>query len=64
MCRKALTSDFLSKRGFLGAITPPPPLFMANPSHDVNAYAKHIALHVYQYPVLVTWGGASNLELS
>ena len=37
---------------------------MANPSHDVNAYAKHIALHIYQYPVPVTWGGANNLELS
>ena len=38
--------------------------FMSNPSHDVNAYAKHIALHLYQYPVPVTWGGATNLELS
>ena len=23
--------------------------FMSNPSHEVNAYAKHIALHLYQY---------------
>jgi hypothetical protein len=27
--------------------------FMSNPSHEVNAYAKHIALHLYQYPVAV-----------
>ena len=38
--------------------------FMSNPSHEVNAYAKHIAMHLYQYPTPVTWGGASNLELS
>ena len=25
--------------------------FMSNPSHEVNAYAKHIALHLYQYAV-------------
>ena len=29
--------------------------FMSNPSHEVNAYAKHIALHLYQYPVAVKW---------
>ena len=38
--------------------------YMSNPSHDVNAYAKHIAMHLYQYPTPVTWGGGSNLELS
>jgi len=38
--------------------------FMSNPSHEVNAYAKHIALHLYQYPVAVKWGGATDLELS
>ena len=38
--------------------------FMSNPSHDVNAYAKHIAMHLYQHPVPVTWGGGRNLELS
>ena len=38
--------------------------FMANPSHEVNAYAKHIAPQLSQYLVPVTWGGASNLELS
>ena len=37
---------------------------MANPSHDVDAYAKHIAMHMYHHPVPVTWGGSSNLELS
>ena len=37
---------------------------MSNPSHEVNAYAKHIALHLYQYPVAVKWGGATDLELS
>ena len=38
--------------------------FMANPSHEVNAYAKHIAMHLYHHPVPVTWGGGRNLELS
>ena len=28
--------------------------FMANPSHEVNAYAKHIAMHLYYHPVPVT----------
>ena len=37
---------------------------MSNPSHDVNAYAKHIAMHLYHYPVPVTWGGGHDLELS
>ena len=31
--------------------------FMSNPSHSVNAYAKQIALHLYQYPIAVKWGG-------
>ena len=38
--------------------------FMSNPSHEVNAFAKHIAMHLYHYPVPVTWGGGQNLELS
>ena len=38
--------------------------FMSNPSHAVNAYAKQIALHLYQYPVAVKWGGCASLELS
>ena len=38
--------------------------FMSNPSHEVNAYAKHIAMHLHQYPTPVTWGGATSLELS
>ena len=38
--------------------------FMSNPSHGVNAYAKQIALHLYQYPVAVKWGGSASLELS
>ena len=38
--------------------------FMANPSHDVNAYAKHIAMHLYHHPVPVTWGGGKTLELT
>ena len=38
--------------------------FMSNPSHEVNAYAKHIAMHLYQYPIPVTWGGCTSLELS
>ena len=38
--------------------------FMSNPSHSVNSFAKHIALHLFQYPVPVTWGGSDNLELS
>ena len=38
--------------------------FMSNPSWGVNAFAKHIALHLYQYPIAVTWGGATDLELS
>ena len=37
---------------------------MSNPSHEVNAYAKHIAMHLYQYPIPVTWGGSTSLELS
>ena len=38
--------------------------FMSNPSHGVNAYAKQIALHLYQYPIAVKWGGSTSLELS
>ena len=38
--------------------------FMSNPSYDVNAFAKHIAMHLYQYPVPVTWGGGVDLEIS
>ena len=38
--------------------------FMSSPSYDVNAYAKHIAMHLYRHPVPVTWGGGRNLELS
>ena len=38
--------------------------FMSNPSHSVNSYAKQIALHLFQYPVPVKWGGSSDLELS
>ena len=37
---------------------------MSNPSHSVNAYAKQIALHLYQYPIAVKWGGSTSLELS
>ena len=37
---------------------------MSNPSHGVNAYAKQIALHLYQYPIAVKWGGSASLELS
>ena len=37
---------------------------MSNPSHGVNAYAKQIALHLYQYPIAVKWGGSTSLELS
>ena len=37
---------------------------MASPSHDVNAYAKHIAMHLYHYPTPVTWGGGKTLELA
>ena len=33
----------------------------ANPSWGVNAFAKHIALHLYQYPVAVKWGGKKNV---
>ena len=36
--------------------------FMANPSWGVNAFAKHIALHLYQYPVAVKWGGNKNIK--
>ena len=36
--------------------------FMANPSWSVNAFAKHIALHLYQYPVAVKWGGNKNIN--
>ena len=36
--------------------------FMANPSWSVNAFAKHIALHLYQYPVAVKWGGNKNIK--
>lgn len=36
--------------------------FMANPSWSVNAFAKHIALHLYQYPVAVNWGGNKNIK--
>ena len=35
---------------------------MANPSWSVNAFAKHIALHLYQYPVAVKWGGNKNIK--
>ena len=28
---------------------------MANPSWSVNAFAKHIIMHLYQYPLPVTW---------
>ena len=35
---------------------------MANPSWSVNAFAKHIALHLYQYPVAVRWGGNKNIK--
>ena len=38
--------------------------FMASPSHDVNAYAKHIAMHLYHHPIPVTWTGGQTLELS
>ena len=38
--------------------------FMANPSHEVNAYARHIAMHLYYHPIPVTWGGRRNFELS
>ena len=38
--------------------------FMSSPSYDVNAYAKHIAMHLYKHPVPVTWGGGKDLELS
>ena len=36
--------------------------FMANPSWGVNAFAKHIALHLYQYPVAVRWGGNKDIK--
>ena len=32
--------------------------FMANPSHSVNAFAKHIILNLVQNPTPVTWGSA------
>ena len=35
---------------------------MANPSWSVNAFAKHIILHLYQYPLPVTWGGNKNIK--
>ena len=38
--------------------------FMSNPSWEVNAYAKQIAMHLYHHPVPVTWGGAKKLHLA
>ena len=38
--------------------------FMSNPSWEVNSFAKHIALHLYQYPTTVTWGGGKSLVLA
>ena len=35
---------------------------MANPSWSVNAFAKHIILHLYQYPLPVTWGGDKSVK--
>ena len=35
---------------------------MANPSWSVNAFAKHIILHLYQYPLPVTWGGDKSMK--
>ena len=35
---------------------------MANPSWSVNAFAKHIILHLYQYPLPVTWGGNKSIK--
>ena len=35
---------------------------MANPSWSVNAFAKHIIMHLYQYPLPVTWGGDKSIK--
>ena len=35
---------------------------MANPSWSVNAFAKHIIMHLYQYPLPVTWGGDKSMK--